>query len=144
MKKTLLFLLCVAVISVPFCFPRAAEAKTRVGVGVFIGRDCCYYGPYWYPRRYIYPPYYPPRVVYAPPPEIVFAPPPVIYTRPAVVYSAPPVQASIPANQISPTFTDSLGRACREYETSATVGGETRNIYGTACLQPDGAWRVVD
>ena len=35
------------------------------------------------------------------------------------------------------------GRYCREYRTTATIGGRTRKVYGTACRQPDGAWQVV-
>jgi surface antigen len=33
---------------------------------------------------------------------------------------------------------------CREYQQTVTVGGRTRQAYGTACRQPDGSWRVVD
>lgn len=33
---------------------------------------------------------------------------------------------------------------CREYRTVANVGGKTQQIYGTACRQPDGAWKVVE
>jgi surface antigen len=32
---------------------------------------------------------------------------------------------------------------CREYITHATIGGKTQQIYGKACRQKDGAWRVV-
>ena len=32
---------------------------------------------------------------------------------------------------------------CREYITHATIGGKTQQIYGKACRQADGAWRVV-
>jgi hypothetical protein len=38
----------------------------------------------------------------------------------------------------------SRGLTCREYQHSITVGGETEEAYGTACLQPDGAWKIVD
>ena len=34
------------------------------------------------------------------------------------------------------------GVYCREYQQTVTVGGETQNAYGTACRQPDGAWKV--
>jgi surface antigen len=36
------------------------------------------------------------------------------------------------------------GMYCREYQTAATVGGKTQHVYGTACRQPDGAWKIVD
>ena len=33
---------------------------------------------------------------------------------------------------------------CREYTMEAEIGGRTEQIYGTACRQPDGSWRIVD
>jgi len=35
------------------------------------------------------------------------------------------------------------GRDCREYRTTAVIGGKTRVVYGRACRMPDGAWRAV-
>lgn len=32
---------------------------------------------------------------------------------------------------------------CREYITHAVIGGKTQQIYGKACRQTDGSWRVV-
>lgn len=32
---------------------------------------------------------------------------------------------------------------CREYNTTAVIGGKQQQIYGTACRQPDGSWKVV-
>jgi surface antigen len=32
---------------------------------------------------------------------------------------------------------------CREYSQRVWIGGAVRESYGTACLQPDGSWRVV-
>lgn len=32
---------------------------------------------------------------------------------------------------------------CREYITKAMIGGKTQQIYGKACRQADGSWRVV-
>jgi len=29
----------------------------------------------------------------------------------------------------------------REYQTVVVIGGQERNAYGTACLQPDGSWK---
>lgn len=31
---------------------------------------------------------------------------------------------------------------CREYRTIADIGGKKQQIYGTACRQPDGSWKV--
>lgn len=35
------------------------------------------------------------------------------------------------------------GEYCREFQQEITVGGETEQAYGTACLQPDGAWKIM-
>ena len=35
------------------------------------------------------------------------------------------------------------GRYCREYQSTATVAGQTRQVYGQACRQPDGTWAFV-
>lgn len=32
---------------------------------------------------------------------------------------------------------------CREYTTHGLIGGKTQQIYGKACRQADGSWRVV-
>lgn len=32
---------------------------------------------------------------------------------------------------------------CREYRSTADVGGKKQQVYGTACRQPDGSWKVV-
>jgi surface antigen len=36
------------------------------------------------------------------------------------------------------------GRYCREYQAYAMVGGRRSQTYGTACMQPDGSWEIVD
>ena len=75
------------------------------------------------------------------PPPVVYVPPPTYYAAPApVTYAAP---SSIPADQASPTYTDEQGQTCREYQSNAMIGGALHQAYGTACLQPDGSWRVV-
>lgn len=33
---------------------------------------------------------------------------------------------------------------CREYTLDADIGGRTEQVYGTACRQPDGSWRIID
>jgi len=46
---------------------------------------------------------------------------------------------------MTPTNTyDSGTGPCREYTLDATIGGKTEQIYGTACRQADGSWKVVD
>ena len=32
---------------------------------------------------------------------------------------------------------------CREFHTTATIAGQTAEVYGTACRGPDGAWEIV-
>lgn len=31
---------------------------------------------------------------------------------------------------------------CREYQRKVTVGGRVVDSYGTACMQPDGSWKL--
>ena len=46
---------------------------------------------------------------------------------------------------MTPTNTYDMGTGpCREYTLDATIGGKTEQIYGTACRQADGSWRVAD
>jgi surface antigen len=68
--------------------------------------------------------------VYAPPPRVVYAPAPVVY--------APQVSA-VPTRD----FRDAEGRYCREYQRTAIINGVEQPVYGTACLMPDGAWRIA-
>ena len=46
---------------------------------------------------------------------------------------------------VTPTRTfEESGGPCREFELDATVGGEPdQKVSGTACLQPDGSWKIV-
>jgi surface antigen len=32
---------------------------------------------------------------------------------------------------------------CREYRTTAFIAGKQQQMYGTACRQPDGTWKMV-
>lgn len=36
------------------------------------------------------------------------------------------------------------GTTCREYQANAAIDGRWQQVRGTACLQPDGSWRVVN
>lgn len=101
-----------------------------------------YFGP-WY-RPYFRPRYYGPRVIFFGPPVVI--PPPVVYTAPPrpIYVPAPVVKQPIRVNPASAPYRAANGLTCREYQTTATVAGRTQNVYGTACLQPDGAWRIVD
>ncbi len=110
----------------------AAEARIVVGLG---------FGFPLFPA-----PYY-----YYPPPPVYYAPPPVYYTAPPAYYTAPPAAAypapataPVAADQAGPSFTNSAGQTCREYRTTVQINGQPAQSYGTACLQPDGTWRIVN
>ena len=110
--------------------PAAAHSGTFIGLNFgFAYAPYPYYAPYYYPQPYYY---YPPPVVYVPPP-VVYAPAPV-YTQPA-----PRV-----VNPASAPYVARNGQTCREYQTTSVIGGQRRAVYGTACLQPDGAWRIIN
>ena len=72
---------------------------------------------------------------------MVYAPPPVVYAPPPVVYAQP---APMVVNPASAPYVARNGQTCREYQSTAMIGGAMRPVYGTACLQPDGAWRIVN
>lgn len=72
--------------------------------------------------------HYPPPIYYAPAPRVVYLPTP------------PPLTAA----PTSPPYRTVDGRYCREYQATVTVGGMPQPSYGTACLQPDGTWRVAN
>ena len=45
---------------------------------------------------------------------------------------------------VRPTKTyQNQGRYCREYLTKADINGKEQKIYGKACRQPDGSWKVI-
>jgi hypothetical protein len=54
-----------------------------------------------------------------------------------VVQPAPPAVA-VPSAAAAPQ------QSCREYTASALVNGVEQQTVGTACLQPDGRWKIVD
>jgi hypothetical protein len=99
--------------------------------------------PYHHHRPHNWSGYHHHRYYHRPPIVVVRpAPPPVIYAPPpAVVYSAPPVVSAIPS---SPVYQTQNGQYCREYQGTITVNGVSQPSYGTACLMPDGTWRVVN
>jgi surface antigen len=48
--------------------------------------------------------------------------------------------------QVTPTRTydNQSGQPCREFNTTAQIGGRRQNIHGVACREDDGTWRVVE
>lgn len=122
-------LAAMALLMVP---PEAAEARGGVSVGIGVGvhgGGYYPYSPYYYHRpRY----YYPPPYYYYPPPP----PPSVIYVPAPTPVPAPPAATT---NSV-PTASQAN---CREYESTTTIDGRPQKIIGTACLQPDGTWRII-
>jgi hypothetical protein len=113
--------------------PAVAHGHVSIGIGLGFPLYPAYgYGYYGYYRPW-YPAYYPPPVVYAPPP---------VYVQPA--YVQPVYQAPIQAVPTSDVYRANNGQYCREYQSTVRVAGHYENSYGTACQQPDGSWRVVD
>jgi surface antigen len=46
---------------------------------------------------------------------------------------------------VKPTRTYySKDQPCREYVTHALIGGKKEQIYGKACRQADGSWKVMN
>jgi surface antigen len=41
-------------------------------------------------------------------------------------------------------YQTSQGQYCRKYMTNAIIDGYDRQVYSTACRQPDGAWQMVN
>ena len=135
----------------------AGPLPAQAGVWISAGGACCGYwgpGPYWgSPPPYAYyppPAYYPAPVPgYYPPPAAGYYPPP---TPTESAYPAAPAAPMSPGAPLAaqatpritytgkPAFTNSTGQTCREYKTSA--GG--RDVFGTACREADGQWRVVN
>ena len=58
----------------------------------------------------------------------------VAWTNPntGVAYSVEPIR----------TYASHRGSPCREYRSKAIIGGKPQEIYGTACRQADGSWKV--
>jgi hypothetical protein len=114
-NRIAVYLFAALVMTAAMAIAPRAEAR----VGVFLSYNCCGYYPY-------YPTYAYPYAYYAPPPVVYAAPPPVYVTQP------PP---SVLADQTSPTYVDSQGRTCRQYESG--------NTGGIACLMSDGTWHIT-
>jgi surface antigen len=46
--------------------------------------------------------------------------------------------------KLGQTFANpNTGEYCREFQHTAKVAGKVRQVFGTACQQPDGTWKVV-
>jgi len=49
------------------------------------------------------------------------------------------------SGSISPvsTYQNAAGQYCREFQQEVTVGGQPEQLFGTACREADGSWRIV-
>jgi hypothetical protein len=107
--------------------PQQAAARVRVGIGIGLPLfGPAYAAPVYYPPAY-YPPY-----AYAP----------AYYAPPAPAYYAQP-QSYVQPQSYAPAGA-SASRQCREYNTTTVIDGAPQQTVGTACLQPDGTWRIVN
>lgn len=115
MKKLILILVTILCIS----SPAFARNHNGFATGVVVGAVVA--GTIYNERHYAPYPYYEQRY-YAPTRTIIVEQPPQVY------YVQP--------RQVQPY--------CREFTQVINVGGYLQNAYGTACLQPDGSWEVVN
>ncbi len=60
-----------------------------------------------------------------------------VYVQPRPIVIVPPAPVWQQQNVTPQAY-------CREYQGDATIDGSGRPFYGTACLQPDGSWRIVN
>lgn len=42
------------------------------------------------------------------------------------------------------TYQAASGENCREYQQTVTIAGKTESVYGTACRQSDGTWKITN
>jgi hypothetical protein len=118
--------------AIPLLTPAPAEAFVAFSFGFPLGFPA--YPP---PPPYYYPP--PPPSGYYPPPGTAGPPGP----HPSAGGYGPSSASSITYTPRR-AWTDASGRQCREYMTAREIGGHATKVYGTACRDPDGQWRIVN
>ncbi len=67
--------------------------------------------------------------------------PVVIRPEAAAVWRNPPAPVEQPQRLSVPADAVSGAGPCREYYTTARIGGREQQIYGQACRQEDGSWK---
>ncbi len=93
---------------------------------------------YHYQPNYVAPPAPPPTVVYS---QYNYGyghhhrPRPVVIEQPTIIQ-----QNIVPVSYQQPEAQP----YCREYSNRVVVGGRVQESYGTACMQPDGSWQIVN
>jgi surface antigen len=68
---------------------------------------------------------------------------PLVYYSYTPNYVPPAEPAPPPAPGQPETYQGQDGTYCRPYSQEIRVDGQAQESYGTACLQPDGTWRIV-
>lgn len=68
------------------------------------------------------------------------------YQPQPVVIEEPPVMLTpgYLSSEARPVPQNENGQYCREYQTQVKVGGTAHSSYGTACMQPDGQWQIIN
>ncbi|QQR69702.1 MAG: hypothetical protein IPI58_03345 [Alphaproteobacteria bacterium] len=157
MKRMLTFALAaLAVSGAVGLLPHPAAADTRVVVSYadrndhnYRGRDYRHAAPSRWDRRHPHWDNYGPGPVWEYRRSgIILEPRPLIRERVVVVQRQPTIiyQNTVPvmsAEPVSGVYIDNHGLTCREFQSSISVSGRYQPAYGTACLQPDGSWRVT-
>lgn len=149
MQRSMRFWVCgmAGAVMALFAMPAPAEADSFV-FGISGGHRHKHHGHRHYDHRphlhhhhrsHVWSGFHHYRHVHRPPTVVVR--PPVVFAPPPVVYAAPPVVSAVPS---SPVYQARDGRYCREYQGTVTINGVSQPSYGTACLMPDGTWRVVN
>lgn len=132
--------------------PSKASAHSHVSIGIGVGFPIYpgygyghvgyYHRPHFWPHhRAYFRPYY--RPYFAPLYAPVIVPPPVVYAPP-VAYPAPVYEAPVEAVPSSDIYQAPNGQYCREYQSTTRIAGRLRNVYGTACQDAGGTWRIVN
>lgn len=112
-----------------------AGRLAATGAGVFIGGAIGHeLGRPSYGAGYAQPAYYGDAYPYDMFPRTYYVPYQPTYVAPPDPPAPPPA-----------TYIDSdYGSYCREYSQLVRIGNRMRESYGTACLQPDGSWHIVE
>ncbi|MBM3570743.1 MAG: hypothetical protein FJX52_00050 [Alphaproteobacteria bacterium] len=119
--------------------PSPAQAESYFSGSVSVGN---YGGRHHRSRHsnfgYGYGYHWGPPVVYMPAPA-----PRVVYV-PTYPVEAPIVLPPVSVAPASPAYHGADGRYCREYQRTVMVGAVAQQMFGTACLGPDGVSRIVN
>jgi surface antigen len=137
-------------------FGHGAGRMAATGLGAFTGavignsfasslerENAPSYGRYGY-SYYNAAPYYAPAYTYYEPNYVAPpAPPPrIIYVQPSEVVGYRDREPTIVEGAYMEPGYEAPQHYCREFTQTIRIGDEVHESYGTACLQPDGSWRV--